>query len=676
MESLRLTKLTVAGFRGFNLEQTIPLDAEFVLIRGENGSGKSSAIDAMSWLFTGEVGYIANRSTGLKVESDPLVNCYSDGAARVSVELRDEHGNSLVITRIGNSRTSTLSAEQSARGSAALTHLCEIASKSPEQLAHRVHRWGILSQSTMTDAIESGGVELHDRLANLLGLDEITRFVDAVSTFANSAKANRDSCKERLEASLERFEESEKSVTTLSERMKSPETRTTDRTRAAQVISNQLADGWEIRKTAIEDENEFFTVLREELSSVIAALVRVRSGRADFETNAVTSEEVASATLITKELEKSVFELNNLRTQNDKYRSLFELAVDLLSDECPVCEQEIDEGHVHESIESRLGGLDASAEALENLEANISETRLALSRLNEKLRAAEEARIRFQSSVSELESILSALQVLSPPPSRDANDVSEAQIAMLSNARDVCDEVRIQFVARMDASVVRSMSELKQLQQQQIGTEREELRTAEERLSEAKQLQQRAIVAKDAVISQALADIQPTFSEVFDRMLPHPTFTKLLSSRSVRYKKERVNPLVVDDLEGINANPTLIYSEGQINVVAISYFLGLALSTEDDALPFVVLDDPVQSMDVIGMLGFADLFRRLRRNKQLIVATHDSRFASILRRKLAPREQSVRCLDVSFSSWSRTGPVISSNYVSPTEIAPLLKSVA
>lgn len=52
---MKLRKLTVKGFRGFNEEQPIPLDSDVVLIYGLNGSGKSSFTEALEWLFFGEI---------------------------------------------------------------------------------------------------------------------------------------------------------------------------------------------------------------------------------------------------------------------------------------------------------------------------------------------------------------------------------------------------------------------------------------------------------------------------------------------------------------------------------------------------------------------------------------------------------------------------------------------
>lgn len=62
-------------------------------------------------------------------------------------------------------------------------------------------------------------------------------------------------------------------------------------------------------------------------------------------------------------------------------------------------------------------------------------------------------------------------------------------------------------------------------------------------------------------------------------------------------------------------------------------------------------------MDEVNVLGFADLCRHVRRQRQLIVSTHERRFAHLLERKLAPRRPGERTTVVEFVGWDRSGPM-------------------
>ncbi len=110
-------------------------------------------------------------------------------------------------------------------------------------------------------------------------------------------------------------------------------------------------------------------------------------------------------------------------------------------------------------------------------------------------------------------------------------------------------------------------------------------------------------------------------------------------------------------------DPTIVFSSSQLNVVALAYFLALGLAFGRHALPFVLLDDPVQAMDDVNALGFADLCRHLQSRRQVVISTHDKRLGMLLERKLAPRvdEEAIRVVE--FGAWSEDGPLLNQRQV-------------
>ena len=71
---MRLKELTIAGFRGFKLPKTIPLDADIVVIHGSNGSGKSSIVEALEWLLLGDISHHECASSRSGCRGDYLHN--------------------------------------------------------------------------------------------------------------------------------------------------------------------------------------------------------------------------------------------------------------------------------------------------------------------------------------------------------------------------------------------------------------------------------------------------------------------------------------------------------------------------------------------------------------------------------------------------------------------------
>lgn len=90
--------------------------------------------------------------------------------------------------------------------------------------------------------------------------------------------------------------------------------------------------------------------------------------------------------------------------------------------------------------------------------------------------------------------------------------------------------------------------------------------------------------------------VQPLVADIFSRLDPHPAFKSIEFELDTYYKKGTTSPLVRDVVEGVSADPLVIFSTSQANIAALSYFLAMGWSAGDRSLPFVLLDDPVQPM--------------------------------------------------------------------------------
>ena len=104
-----------------------------------------------------------------------------------------------------------------------------------------------------------------------------------------------------------------------------------------------------------------------------------------------------------------------------------------------------------------------------------------------------------------------------------------------------------------------------------------------------------------------------------------------------------------------------------MNALAVSVFIALKLGLPRRPLDAVLLDDPLQSLDDVNLLGLVDLLRRTKDQRQLIVSTHDPRFGKLLERKLRAVHQNQRTTAIEFSDWHREGPTYSQRDVSRDE---------
>ena len=96
--------------------------------------------------------------------------------------------------------------------------------------------------------------------------------------------------------------------------------------------------------------------------------------------------------------------------------------------------------------------------------------------------------------------------------------------------------------------------------------------------------------------------------------------------------------------------PGTMLSAGNLNTAALTLFLALHLSVKN-RLPWLILDDPVQSMDDVHISQFAALLRTLSKGlrRQVIIAVHDHALFDYLTLELSPAFQDDRLITVELS---------------------------
>lgn len=165
--------------------------------------------------------------------------------------------------------------------------------------------------------------------------------------------------------------------------------------------------------------------------------------------------------------------------------------------------------------------------------------------------------------------------------------------------------------------------------------------------------------------NRILYDNEELINNIYKRIYPHPFFTNI--KLELTTNNQGNNTLQIkcykDDNSQLEVNPTFTFSTAQMNVVAISIFLALALRQQCTNLRTILLDDPIQSMDDINILSFIDILRSMSSdlsvsgsfNKQMILSTHDEKIYRLLNKKLRfLNTQQFRYID-----YNSTGPVIS-----------------
>lgn len=652
--SPRLVNLELEAFRGFSSPQSVDLDADIILVRGDNGSGKTSLTDGILWVLTGALPHITERAKGLRPTHDPIQNRYADGPSRVALTVRDDSG-TWRFERVGSARDSTLTAElngQSFDGDAGLTNA--FGEDTAESLRTAVTTWGILRQDAVRSVLDTGGAALHARMSSVIGLADVTRFREACRTASKKLAQERrqsdavhaSSIRSRIAArqALDGFRSASAGSSKLSLQ---------ERIRA---MALAIRADIEIDATGIEDLQGVIAV-GQEISSLIE-LFTVAADAHDASVRAAAAVKSESARLEVElgAVEAQAKELGRLTSDTQR---LAEAALQLLGERCPVCGQEIDEGVVRAKLEQ-----DLQQNAARMIAA--TEARNSVSTIKQRLIDAQTAEARRGQAAAHLARVASELEAALESSKHVKLQAGMPEPKSFRPLAHRLEELR-SALRRLHAEAS-AQSEVEESRHQAAAaaavSEENRARAALERVTaredSIQNLEKAAQRAEERIVSNWLRQLEPSFSEVFDRLSPHPTFSELRARQDIYYNRNQIVPEVVDPIRGISANPLLVYSEGQLNTVALSYFLGLALNAPSASLGFMVLDDPLQAMDVLAVLGFADLCRRLRRERQLLITTHDRRYADLLARKLAPREPADTTITHEIEGWSEDGPHISS----------------
>ena len=163
-------------------------------------------------------------------------------------------------------------------------------------------------------------------------------------------------------------------------------------------------------------------------------------------------------------------------------------------------------------------------------------------------------------------------------------------------------------------------------------------RTVRRERDAANQLRVAANEARTAIVGSVFNDrLNKIWRDLFVRLAPNEPFVPafVLPSKDGDPISAQLETVHRDG--GTYGRPGAMLSAGNLNTAALTLFLALHLSV-DPELPWLVLDDPVQSMDELHVAQFAALLRTLakREDRQIIIAIHERQLFDYLTLELSP----------------------------------------
>jgi DNA repair exonuclease SbcCD ATPase subunit len=705
-EPAAIRRVRIENFRGFRAEQVIDLAASATIVSGSNGKGKTSFFDALQWLLLGSLSRLADLAS--RRSGEYIVNSFAQkhANAMVSAELELD-GRLLTLTRTGNHKASELQfvdAQRSLTAQEAEKALREALLGDPEMsLKDMVLTSGVLQQDVVRAVLQEEPKNRYRHMASLLGLEEIAGFEAAAKKRADESDGLAKRARSEHATAEAQLRTTEAELARLTQRLASEPEIAEERDK----LQHQLAESAPAfalselptragEAVALAQLARRLRAGADTLLSGAASLAEQQAslpppgGAEELGTIEREIEQVAEDTAAAQDaLGVALTRQQEAKQRASQLAEFATHAMPLLGERCPVCQQSIEQGeveaHLRELIDAGGEDLPALANVYAEAKQHVSVLQTRSQELQirrDELRAQARRRTEVEQNRAAWISDCGQLASTDTPIPNDLRDLLAAgdakALAQLRASADHLAGIAEQLSSLLGTSglaeEVQRVSEQVATQSAALAAVGDEAARASREAESAKTLASAATRAIAGVTRERFASLQPLVDDIFARLAPHPAFTALSFEMGVAYRAGFADSFVSDPESGVTADPLLVFSSSQANVAALTYFLALSWASTTKALPFLLLDDPLQSMDDVNALGFSDLCRHIRLRRQLVVSTHETRLASLLERKLTPRLPGARTRVLNFTGWDRNGPTIEQRDVETESAAYLLSA--
>ena len=694
---MRVKTLDISGFRAFRGRHQFDLDADTVLVSGVNGQGKTSFFDAILWAITGEIPRLER--------SGSVVSVYSpSGEARVEVSMASDDGRTIVVTRQSDGQRGRLqvnTGDDVFRDSEAEHEIIRrlwpegLRAQDPRLAMRSALQHGVyLQQDVLTGFLTAEtDQERFNAFSELIGagvatelqasLESNRRAWSRATNVLESETKETEARLHQLEAQLPGLGEGDASVPLNTEewiawwaqvrgygvmRIDAPAPDSPD---APGALDAAMAELRNIRLT--------YERRREDLRALESVYLRLPD--IDFDVNEMLQEaegsaqelEIARETLA--EGESIVSNAQRLEAEARSHRQdlvqLAEVALRHLADHCPVCLQSYDRDGTRARLEALLDSVDQNTSPRHDLpdlaelrqqvqesEREASAAAAALQQAQRKQQLIVEGQDRIRTGLAELD-FVAPTEIDLYHVIIESINATDRTLENLSTVR-ARGEVIALSIAR--GGQLARKNEIERQVRHIIG----ELASARNEIAARRHTGELVIKmiegirsASSDLVENELRRTEPLLQRIYAAADPHPEFRVVRLLSRMRQGHGGIVAQVEDPVHNFrDESPSSVLSSSQMNVLAVAVFLSLNLGTHTLPMRTAILDDPLQSLDDLNLLGLMDLLKRIRERRQLMVSTHDSRFASLLERKLRPISDSQRTVRIELSGWTSEGPMV------------------
>jgi exonuclease SbcC len=218
---------------------------------------------------------------------------------------------------------------------------------------------------------------------------------------------------------------------------------------------------------------------------------------------------------------------------------------------------------------------------------------------------------------------------------KSIEDEDQRLSARLANRRLVNEQLAALRTARKE--MVRIEAENRGIREQ-LEQLRKAKETADLVIDFGKDLAKRARERRTAIVSHVFNEnLNRIWRDLFVRLAPEEPFVPAFAVPEVSTGPVEAVLETRYRRGGKGGDPRTMLSAGNLNTAALTLFLALHL-TVTPKIPWLLIDDPVQSMDEVHISQFAALLRTLSKQhkRQIVIAVHEKPLFDYLALELSP----------------------------------------
>lgn len=270
----------------------------------------------------------------------------------------------------------------------------------------------------------------------------------------------------------------------------------------------------------------------------------------------------------------------------------------------------------------------------------------------ETLRVSHRKAKKEQNLLFEQEDALNGLLSAEQLPIQATEQAIHLKLEQLSKDLDTCAELQKQRARLYEAVSIEALREDIGAENKRLQEETEKLAPNEARIAlhtswtaDLKECKEGIGIEQKKTVEQQIEELEPTLNKIWKRLSPHPVFDDI--KMEIVKSKGKDNALRMKaSVDGstieiggkalLDVPPSSYFSEAQMNVMAVSIFLAIAVRQSWSGLRLIAIDDPVQQMDDLNANAFFDLIRGLvPSGHQFLIATCDQQLYRMALEKFA-----------------------------------------